>query len=414
VNTSYYMSFTIKNIGTADLNLTGIPDKVEISGGDAPSFIVTLQPFSPITPNESSSFTVRFSTSSSGNKATTLTIASDDPYSNMYAFTIIGTVLVTPAKVPATGQTTSHAAGDDGDLETGVSWPEPRFVDNADGTTKDTLTGLMWETTPGNTRREWENALSYANNLALGGYNDWRLANINELMSLTNAEPSNPASWLNSHDELGGVSSDSYWTSNICITTSVLWGWVVHMDTGILGRQNISAYGSFAYAWAVRDDGSGAVSIPKTGKTGKYRTGDDGDLQKGVSWPTPRFVDCGNGIITDNLTGLMWEQAPTTTQKSWLDALAYVADLTLGEFSDWRLPNRNELRSMVNYDLTYNSSWLGWQGFSQLQADDYYWSSTSYAPTAWHAWVVFLLEEGHAGNYSKTGSCYVWAVRGAP
>ena len=35
-----------------------------------------------------------------------------------------------PAPVAQTGQTTSFAAGDDGDLEKGVAWPSPRFTDN--------------------------------------------------------------------------------------------------------------------------------------------------------------------------------------------------------------------------------------------------------------------------------------------
>ena len=41
-------------------------------------------------------------------------------------------------KLPQTGQTTSYAAGDAGDLQTGLPWPEPRFTDNANGTVTDT------------------------------------------------------------------------------------------------------------------------------------------------------------------------------------------------------------------------------------------------------------------------------------
>ncbi|MGA9347827.1 MAG: hypothetical protein WBW48_03355 [Anaerolineae bacterium] len=35
-------------------------------------------------------------------------------------------------------------------------------------------------------------------------------------------------------------------------------------------------------------------------------TGEDGELLKGVTWPSPRFTDNGNGTVTDNLTGLIW------------------------------------------------------------------------------------------------------------
>ena len=45
--------------------------------------------------------------------------------------------------------------------------------------------------------------------------------------------------------------------------------------------------------------------VPKTGFTGSVATGDDGDLKKGVAWPSPRFTDHGNGTVTDKLTGLV-------------------------------------------------------------------------------------------------------------
>jgi hypothetical protein len=48
------------------------------------------------------------------------------------------------APVEKTGQTTSYATGDDGELSKGVVWPNARFADNGDGTVTDNLTGLMW------------------------------------------------------------------------------------------------------------------------------------------------------------------------------------------------------------------------------------------------------------------------------
>ncbi len=49
------------------------------------------------------------------------------------------------APVEKTGQTVIVEAGDDGDLQKGVSWPNPRFKDNGDGTIKDELTKLIWD-----------------------------------------------------------------------------------------------------------------------------------------------------------------------------------------------------------------------------------------------------------------------------
>ena len=45
------------------------------------------------------------------------------------------------------------------------------------------------------------------------------------------------------------------------------------------------------------------TQVPKTGQTTSYRTHDDGDLEKGVTWPSTRFTDNGDGTVTDNLTG---------------------------------------------------------------------------------------------------------------
>ena len=55
-----------------------------------------------------------------------------------------GTYNIYPAMVPKTGQTTGYATGDDGALQKGVAWPNPRFTDNGDGTVTDNLTGLIW------------------------------------------------------------------------------------------------------------------------------------------------------------------------------------------------------------------------------------------------------------------------------
>jgi len=45
--------------------------------------------------------------------------------------------------------------------------------------------------------------------------------------------------------------------------------------------------------------------VAKTGQTTSYSTGDDGDLEKDVAWPNPRFTNNSDGTVTDNLTGLI-------------------------------------------------------------------------------------------------------------
>ncbi len=172
----------------------------------------------------------------------------------------------------------------------------------------------------------------------------------------------------------------------------------------------------------------GDVSLPNTGQTTSYATGDDGELQKGLAWPVPRFTDNGDGTVTDNLTGLMWvkdgnlmttrdptfdNDDPTNNGSvTWQHALDYVALLNSGNYAshtDWRLPNRKELRSLVNYGQTNQATWLNGQGFSGVQAG-YYWSSTTWTLNTTSAWIV-VMSDGIMYYPAKAVPSYVLAVR---
>jgi hypothetical protein len=268
----------------------------------------------------------------------------------------------------------------------------------------------MWETTPVTTQHDWEYSLSYANGLTVAGCDDWHIPNVNEILSLTNAEQQNTASWLNGHIEFSQILADEYWTSTRSYSLSGnAYAWVVDMETGFLFRRG-PPNSATSCRWAVRSSGGGAVALPRTGKETKYRDGDDGDLECGAAWPVPRFIDCGDGIIADNLTGLMWEKNSDAAPKTWMGALAYAEDLTLGEHSDWRLPNRNEMRSLLNYEQNDIAEWLSRHGFRDIQ-DHEYWTSTTYAPNTACAWTV-IMAAGHVQYADKTHSRFALAVRG--
>ena len=156
--------------------------------------------------------------------------------------------------------------------------------------------------------------------------------------------------------------------------------------------------------------------VARTGQTTSYATGDDGDLEKGVVLPTPRFTDNTNGTITDNLTGLIWLKNANCPNgaRNWATALTDVASLNsagtvngngCGDVSnagshqtDWRLPNIRELFSLI--DFAFNSPALSnaagtGQGtssdpLSNFQTTSYYWSSTTSAFTSQMAWFVFF------------------------
>ena len=163
-----------------------------------------------------------------------------------------------------------------------------------------------------------------------------------------------------------------------------------------------------------------SVNLPETGQTICYdaagavitctSTGQDGDLKKGVAWPSTRFTIDGTGLcVTDNLTGLMWVKTPDSITRTWATALTYANGLTICGYDDWRLPNRKELRSLINYGQANTATWLNTQGFSNVQAS-FYWSSSTYASDRAFAWFVDM-GDGDVSAYNKTVSGYVWPVR---
>jgi len=158
--------------------------------------------------------------------------------------------------------------------------------------------------------------------------------------------------------------------------------------------------------------------VAATGQTTSYAIGDDGFHQKGVRSPNPRFTDNLDGTITDNLTGLIWLKAGgCITRRPWLGALAALDNLQDGVcgLSDgsvagsWRLPNRNELLSLL-----YNGSGLpSDHPFTKPEEPaQFYWSSTSYPNISDTAWTVRLFQDGYQDRSSKSDDNLVIAVRG--
>ena len=143
-----------------------------------------------------------------------------------------------PAPVEKTHQTTSYATGDDGEHQSGVPFPEPRFADNEDGTVRDNLTGLIWlKNANCFGTRTWEQAVSDYSGLASGscGLTDsssvgqWRLPSIKELESLIDFSNFAPA--LPSGHPFNNVSANNYWSSTtFALSTGNVW--VVNMGFG--------------------------------------------------------------------------------------------------------------------------------------------------------------------------------------
>jgi len=163
---------------------------------------------------------------------------------------------------------------------------------------------------------------------------------------------------------------------------------------------------------------------PKTGQQTVYLANDDGTYQKGYPKTGVRFTDNGDGTVTDRATGLMWVKdpinnpgAPFNVQVLWPAALTNCEGLTFAGYSDWRLPNINELLSIVNYGNVYpaiGEETVGDSGtgapFINTQSDDY-WASTTDIEDFEYAWYVdFNYGTGYLA-VKTTISSYVRPVR---
>ncbi|MBF0344856.1 MAG: DUF1566 domain-containing protein [Nitrospirae bacterium] len=308
--------------------------------------------------------------------------------------------------------------------------PTSRFVDNRDGTITDTSTGLMW-TKDANLagRKTWHEALDYVDSMNKGagtyGHTDWRLPGKKELVSLVGYAP---YVWLKSQG-FTNVQLGSYWSSTT-YAGSTSDAWVVGMYDG-----DVNAYGkSFnVYVWPVRS-GQGdktksgqrlsqapvVTSTPKPSPTPKP-TPTPSPTPEPTPKPTPkptptpvpttRFVDNRDGTITDTLTGLMWtKDANLAGLKTWQEALVYVAYMNSYGHADWRLPGKNTLQSLIKGSEGAPYVWLESQGFTNVQSN-FYWSSTTYADSTSNAWIVHMGGGGvHAIVKSYYGG-YVWPVR---
>jgi hypothetical protein len=182
-------------------------------------------------------------------------------------FGVTGTIL--PECVAQTGQTTSYATGDDGEYQKGCTpvvapssgysfgWYHrgsftcydgtAQFTDNGDETVTDNLTGLMWaENANLDGAKTWTDALTYCNDLSLGGYDDWRLPNLNELRSLF--DPTLSAPYLPAGHPFDGVQSE-YWSSTTGRAGWTTYAWYVWLANGYVG---LATKTSTNYVWPVR------------------------------------------------------------------------------------------------------------------------------------------------------------------
>lgn len=163
--------------------------------------------------------------------------------------------------------------------------------------------------------------------------------------------------------------------------------------------------------------GASGGGLPVTGQTTSYRPGDDGDIQAGIS-NDGRFVDNGDGTITDNATQLMWRKwsygrnqstgSGSNATLTWYQALDLQGDSHAG-YSDWRLPNVLELMTLVNFDASSGAPYTYKDVFPNTESN-YYWTSTTNPDNTSIVPCVFFID-GRVVGVAKTFSRWVRLVR---
>lgn len=133
--------------------------------------------------------------------------------------------------------------------------------------------------------------------------------------------------------------------------------------------------------------------LPDTGQKTSYTNtfGEDNDYTI-----NPPSFTLGKGIVTDNVTTLMWQQADGG-EMTYENALKYCDTLTLGGFTDWRLPTAQEAYTILNHqfpnpalDVAYfpKTNW------------EYIWTSNVQPTQTTKVWVIN--GGGGIGNHLKT------------
>jgi hypothetical protein len=226
-------------------------------------------------------------------------------------------------------------------------------------------------------------------NLDWGGHTDWRLPTVKELSGIVDAGRSSP--YIDG-TAFPATPSYRFWSSSSHVTYSGH-AWAVYFGDG---RVSYYAKNDTGHARCVR------------GRVGPSDTG-----------PFESLVLSGDRVVRDTSTGLAWQGCVAGRSGDscdvgfaafleWKEALAYCAELDWGGYGDWRLPDRGELQSIVDYNR-YSPS-IDPTAFPQTPSS-YFWSSSSLAASSNLAWYM-VFNSGNVDNFFKNSTAPARCVRG--
>ena len=227
----------------------------------------------------------------------------------------------------------------------------PSLTDNKNGTITDNLTGLIWEQkTAANEQYvyTYSEAVNYCETLVLGEHDDWRVPTRKEYSTVFNFGRTSPAL---------DKAYFPYFTSDEVL------GW-----TASPYQPDPTQKWSVLLSWGIQFPSATTANL-------KVR------CVRGSAEPMADYTDNGDYTVTDNVTGLMWEQKTDDggardkdNTYTWKDALAYCENLILGEYTDWRMPTPKELERLV--DLTKSSPAIDTDYFPNTNSGKY-WTGTT-------------------------------------
>ncbi len=229
-----------------------------------------------------------------------------------------------------------------------------RLVANGDGTVTDTETGLMWndlETTTGN----WDNSVTSWSGSDSAGYNDWRLPSESDMDTLLDIlEQDSEFDFSEFFENV--TFTGSFWTTTLAATDP---------QKAIV----------FSFITGEADE-AGLLQILRGLGVRSVKQG--------------RFVVNADGTVLDSKTGLMWmgENTNDGLEMTFESALNVCDTLTFADYSDWRMPSRNEMISLLEAFIEDREGFLA--AFPDSEA--LYWTSSSCKGQTEFAWQVEFAE----------------------